>query len=141
MSVWVETTDDFETCFQLRRVVFVDEQDVPIEEEIDEYDRTAIHLLARDERGPMGTARIVVVGDTAKIGRVCVLAKARGQGLGDALIRKALEIAGGLEGVTQAKLGAQIQAIGFYAALGFDVTGPTYLDAGIEHRDMVRSVP
>jgi predicted GNAT family N-acyltransferase len=141
VSVWVETTDDFETCFQLRRVVFIDEQDVPIEEEIDEYDRTAIHLLARDESGPVGTARIVVAGDTAKIGRVCVLATARGRGVGAALIRKALEIAGGLEGVTQAKLGAQVQAIGFYAALGFDVSGPTYLDAGIEHRDMARSVP
>ncbi len=140
MSIQIGITDDLDTCFDLRRIVFIDEQNVPTEEEIDEYDKTAIHLLAQDESGPLGTARIVIDGETAKIGRVCVLATARGQRLGIGLIRKALQIACDLDGVKQAKLGAQVHAIGFYEALGFAVIGPVYLDAGIDHRDMVQPV-
>lgn len=140
MSVQIEITDDLDACFNLRRIVFIEEQKVPVDEEVDEYDSTAIHLLAQDISGPLGTARIVVDGEIAKIGRVCVLATARGQGLGNRLIRNALEVATDLEGVSQAKLGAQVHAIGFYEALGFRVIGPTYLDAGIEHKDMVQSL-
>ena len=141
MSVEILTTDDLDSCYELRRIVFIDEQKVPVEDEIDDYDDTAIHLLAQDTSGPLGTARIVTDGETAKIGRVCVLKSARGQGLGIGLIRKALQIASGLDGVTQARLGAQVHAIGFYEALGFTVIGPVYLDAGIEHQNMVQPVP
>lgn len=140
MSVQIEITDDLDTCFELRRVVFIVEQNVPVEEEIDDKDETAIHLLAQDESRPLGTARIVVEGKTAKIGRVCVVSTARGRRLGIGLIRKALEISATIEGVEQVKLGAQTQAIGFYEALGFAAFGPVYLDAGIEHRDMVQSL-
>lgn len=140
MTIQIGITDDLETCFDLRRVVFINEQNVSVEEEIDEHDNTAIHLLVQDDSGPLGTARIVVDGEIAKIGRVCVLQTARGRGLGVGLIQKALQIATDLDGVTQAKLGAQVHAIGFYEALGFVVIGPVYLDAGIEHRDMVQPV-
>lgn len=140
MSIKIGITSDLDQCFNLRRTVFIDEQNVPVEEEIDEFDSTAIHLLAQDENGPLGTARIVVDGEVAKIGRVCVLAAARGRGLGVGLIRTALQIATDQDGVKQAKLGAQVHAVGFYEALGFIATGPVYLDAGIEHRDMVQSV-
>ncbi|MFT4960694.1 MAG: putative GNAT family N-acyltransferase [Paracoccaceae bacterium] len=141
MSIQIGITDDLDTCFDLRRIVFIDEQNVPVEDEIDENDDTAIHLLAQDENRPLGTARIVIDGEIAKIGRVCVLQIARGQGLGISLIGKALEIAADLDGITQAKLSAQVHAIGFYEALGFTVFGPVYLDAGIKHRDMVQSLP
>lgn len=140
MTLQIGITDDLETCFDLRRVVFIDEQNVPVAEEIDDNDDTAIHLLAQDENGALGTARIVVDGEIAKIGRVCVLKTARGRGLGIGLIQKALQIAADLDGVTQAKLGAQVHAIGFYEALGFTLIGPVYLDAGIEHQDMVQAV-
>jgi predicted GNAT family N-acyltransferase len=140
LSVQIDITDDLDACFNLRRIVFIEEQKVPVDEEIDEHDSTAIHLLAQDTNGPLGTARIVVDGEIAKIGRVCVLATARGQGLGIRLIRKALEVATDLEGVRQAKLGAQVHAIGFYEALGFKIIGSTYLDAGIKHKDMVLSL-
>lgn len=141
MTFQIGITDDFDTCYALRCAVFVDEQKVPLAEELDEYDGTAIHLLAQDESGPLGTARIVIDGEVAKIGRVCVLKVARGRRLGAGLIREALQIAARLDGVTQARLGAQLQAIGFYQTLGFSVVGPVYLDAGIEHRDMVQSLP
>jgi predicted GNAT family N-acyltransferase len=136
MSVEITVTEDRETCFRLRFEVFVDEQDVPVEEEIDALDDVATHLLATQDGQPIGTARIVFDGATAKIGRVCVTKAGRGTGLGKALIEKAVHIARDTPGVTRAKLGAQVQALGFYEKLGFAAFGPVYDDAGINHRDM-----
>lgn len=138
MTLNVSLTRDLETCFALRRVVFIDEQGVPESEEIDALDLLSLHLLAHDNGVPIGTARIHIADDIAKIGRVCVLQSHRGRGLGVALIRKALEVSKGK--ATTAKLGAQLHAIAFYEALGFAATGPVYDDAGIDHRDMLRAV-
>jgi predicted GNAT family N-acyltransferase len=133
----ITTTTDHETCFTLRHQVFVVEQGVPMEEEIDALDPSATHLLATQNGVPIGAARIVFQSEVAKIGRVCVLQSARGTGLGAALIKAAIAIARETPGVTQAKLGAQTQALGFYEKLGFAAFGPVYDDAGIDHRDMV----
>jgi len=137
MSVEIKTTTDLTECLQLRLEVFVQEQGVPFEEEQDTLDETATHLLARKDGKPVGTARIVFQGDTAKIGRVCVVKAARGTGLGADLIRFAIDQAMKQPGVTRAKLGAQLQALAFYEKLGFAAFGPVYDDAGIDHRDMV----
>ncbi|NRB16901.1 MAG: GNAT family N-acetyltransferase [Rhodobacteraceae bacterium] len=137
MSYSISVTSDHGACFALRHQVFVVEQDVPIDEEIDDLDKLATHLLATGDGVPTGTARVVYQGDTAKIGRVCVLKSARGTGLGADLIKAAVQIAEDQPGVTKAKLGAQTHALGFYEKLGFAAFGPVYLDAGIEHRDMV----
>ncbi len=133
----VERTSDLATCLDLRHRVFVAEQGVPEALERDALDATALHFLAFTGDTPIGTARVVVVQDTAKIGRVCVLPQARGTGLGAALIRAAMDHAHSLPGVAQAKLGAQTLAIGFYEKLGFAAVGAVYQDAGIPHQDMV----
>ena len=135
MTIDINQTSDLETCFALRRVVFIDEQGVPEHEEIDDLDPLSLHLLAEDAGKPVGTARVYIAEGIAKIGRVCVLQSHRGKGLGAALIRAALEASKGK--ATTAKLGAQLHALGFYEALGFTATGPVYDDAGIDHRDMV----
>ncbi|MEM9549582.1 MAG: GNAT family N-acetyltransferase [Pseudomonadota bacterium] len=140
MTFEIAETADLDTCFRLRHAIFVDEQGVPVEEEKDALDHEAIHLLARVDGAPVGTARVVMTGDIAKIGRVCVLPVARGSGLGAALIRAALDVARAEAKVTRARLGAQVTAIGFYEKLGFEVVGPVYLDAGIDHRDMEQPV-
>ncbi len=132
----IERTEDFETCFALRKAVFVDEQAVPIEEERDVYDDSAAHFLAWDGDNPVGTARVVIAGDTGKIGRVCVLASARGQGLGRDLIDVCLDHLKTLSGVKRAVLGAQVPAIGFYERFGFSAYGGEFDDAGIPHRMM-----
>lgn len=135
MTVTIATTRDIQTCRHLRRVVFIEEQGVPETDEIDNKDDTAIHLLATDDGHPVGSARLLLLGRTGKIGRVCVLPSHRGTGLGAALIRAALtELRA--QGMTTAKLGSQTHAIGFYERLGFTATGPEYMDAGIPHRDM-----
>lgn len=136
----IERTVDLETCRELRRQVFIEEQGVPEAEEWDGRDKDAIHLLASRDGRPMGTARILLLGSTAKIGRVCVLPEARGTGLGVALLRAAMDVLRGCPGVTHATLGAQVQVIGFYERLGFQAHGDIYDDAGIPHRDMTRAL-
>ena len=136
----IEQTDDLAACHALRRAVFIEEQGVSEAEELDDKDAGAIHLLARRDGRPVGTARILLQGDTGKIGRVCVLAQARGTGLGAALIRAALDALRDRPGITRAQLGAQTHALGFYEKLGFTAFGPVYDDAGIPHRDMIRDL-
>ncbi len=132
----VAETTDLAICHALRRTVFIEEQAVPEEDELDDRDADAVHLLATVDGRAMGSARLLLDGPTATIGRVCVLAEARGTGLGKALMRAALDSLRA-RGVTTAELGAQVHAIGFYEALGFVAEGPEYMDAGIPHRHMV----
>ena len=135
MTLTIQPTRDIATCRHLRRVVFIEEQGVPEADEIDDKDDDAIHLLATIDDQPAGSARLLLMGQTGKIGRVCVLPAHRGTGLGAALIRAALtELRA--QGMTTAKLGSQTHAIPFYERLGFTPTGPEYMDAGIPHRDM-----
>lgn len=137
MSLLIEETRDIATCRALRRTVFIEEQGVSEADEVDDLDDTAIHLLATMDGHAIGSARLLVLGETGKIGRVCVLREGRGTGIGAALIRAAVARLRAEAGVTKAKLGAQTHALGFYAGLGFAPVGEVYLDAGIAHQDMV----
>ena len=132
-----EGRDLLDACIALRIAVFVDEQDVPIEEEVDAHDHTdALHVAALDDDTVVGTARIVPVDGKAKIGRVAVARSHRGTGLGAALMRATMDRAR-TRGVSSMVLDAQTQAIGFYERLGFTAEGPEFDDAGIPHRRMV----
>ncbi len=133
----IAPTADLATCLALRRRVFIEEQGVSEADELDNLDGEAVHLLAREGDRALGSARLLRRGRTGKIGRVCVLAEARGRGLGAALIRAAIDHFRATEGVSELRLGAQVHALGFYERLGFAAVGPVYDDAGIDHRDMV----
>lgn len=137
MSLTISETRDIATCRALRRTVFIEEQGVSEADEVDDQDEAAIHLLAMQEGRALGSARLLVLGETGKIGRVCVLRDGRGQGIGAALIRAAVARLRLEPGVQKAKLGAQTHALGFYAGLGFAAVGEVYMDAGIAHQDMV----
>lgn len=139
-SFRIEVTRDIATCRALRRMVFIQEQGVSEADEVDALDEEAIHLLAWAEEIPVGTARLLLTGDTGKIGRVCVLAAARGTGLGAGLIRAALAELRHQPGVAFAALGSQSHATGFYEKLGFVVEGEEFMDAGIPHRHMRRAL-
>lgn len=136
MTVKVTRTEDLAACLELRRLVFMEEQGVSEEEEIDGLDPHCLHLLAEEGGRPLGTARVLLKEGVAKIGRVCVLKAHRGRGLGRLLIEAALEQSRGR--ARTARLGAQVSALGFYEGLGFIAYGPLYDDAGIPHRDMER---
>ena len=132
----IEETEDLAMCHALRRAVFIEEQGVSEAEEMDDLDGQAIHFLGWIEGRPVATARIFVEGETGKIGRVCVLAEARGTGAGLALMRATIA-ALRERGAKTAKLSSQTHAMPFYEKLGFVAYGSEYPDAGIPHRDMV----
>ena len=135
----IAVTDDIATCRALRRAVFIEEQGVSEADELDDLDGVAVHLLAIVDGRSMGSARIIPGEGYGKIGRVCVLAEARGTGLGAALMREAVQECRRL-GLKTARLGAQTHALGFYEALGFEAVGPVFDDAGIPHREMIRTL-
>lgn len=137
MSLMVQKTSDIAACQALRRVVFIEEQGMSLADDVDGRDVGARHLLAVLSGEYVGTARLLTDGATGKIGRVCVLKKVRGQGIGVALIRQSVALFRITPGVHKVKLGAQTHAMGFYAALGFQPVGEVYQDAGLPHRDMV----
>ncbi len=137
MTLEIAETRDIGLCRQLRRVVFTLEQGVSEADELDDLDEEAVHLLARWDGVAIGSARLLVIGNIGKIGRVCVLADARGKGIGVALIRASVAWFQAVAGLEKVKLGAQVQALGFYEALGFQAVGGAYDDAGIAHRDMI----
>lgn len=137
MTAHIAVTSDIASCLALRREVFIKEQGVSEVDEHDDLDEGAVHLLATLAGNPVGSARLLPMGEVGKIGRVCVLREQRGTGLGAALIRAAVEQFRTMPGIAQVKLGAQCQAIAFYEKLGFTAYGPEYDDAGILHRDMV----
>lgn len=125
-------------CFAVRRAVFIEEQAIPEAEEWDDDDATCLHLLAEDETGPLGTARLIARGTIAKIGRVAVMPRARGTGLGRRIMLAALEAAR-QDGFAEAMLESQVSVIGFYEGLGFVAEGSDYDDgSGILHRVMRR---
>ncbi|MEO0503581.1 MAG: GNAT family N-acetyltransferase [Pseudomonadota bacterium] len=140
MSWTISQTNDLATCHDLRRIVFMEEQGVSEADERDGRDGEALHVLATLDGEALGCARILLNGEVAKIGRVCVLKDARGTGLGAAIILGCLDVARAQPGVTTARLGAQTHALSFYEKLGFEAFGPVYDDAGIPHRDMERAL-
>ncbi|MCL2595231.1 MAG: GNAT family N-acetyltransferase [Promicromonosporaceae bacterium] len=143
---WVETAAQFDEAYAVRVQVFVIEQQVPPELELDEQDSspTTTHVLARDPAtgAAIAAARLLSAPATpgiVHIGRVAVLAEYRGRGVGASLMTALEQIAQANhatpEGTVTVELSAQTQAIGFYERCGYEVHGPTYLDAGIDHRD------
>ena len=120
--------------------VFVREQGVPADVELDCDDARAIHLLAIISGKAVGTARIVIGRGNAKIGRMAVFKTYRGKGVGKTLLRRAVAIAR-RHGAEKLYLHAQVPVIGFYEAAGFRPTGGVFDEAGISHRKMILPAP
>ncbi|MEJ6393455.1 GNAT family N-acetyltransferase [Gymnodinialimonas sp. 2305UL16-5] len=137
MKIALAETDALkQACFAIRRAVFIEEQRIPEPEEWDDYDAIALHYLAEDAFGPAGTARVISRDDSAKIGRVAVLQRHRGTGLGAQIMRAVMADAKA-RGFARAELESQVYAIPFYGRLGFVAEGPEYDDgSGIMHRLM-----
>ncbi|KUJ54598.1 acetyltransferase [Streptomyces albus subsp. albus] len=146
---------DLAGCHAVRREVFIEEQGIPEREELDAYDRHAVHLLATGQDGtPLGTARFLhgpaadrkyggsgVDGRvTAVLGRLAVGRAARGTGLGAALVR-AVEAEARRIGLAEVYLESQTHALGFYQRLGYAAFGPEFDEgSGIPHRAMRRAL-
>lgn len=116
----------------IRFAVFVDEQNVPGELELDEHDAACLHVLARVDGQAVGTGRLLPDGH---IGRVAVLKAWRGRGVGARMLGTLVEAAR-LRGDREVVLSAQTHALGFYGRFGFEKEGPEYMEAGIPHQSM-----
>jgi predicted GNAT family N-acyltransferase len=121
----------------LRERVFVVEQGVPLEIEQDEYDATSRHVVAFGPKGePIGTGRLLTHGH---IGRMAVLQDWRGRGVGSALLQQLLELAA-QNGKRMVRLNAQTHAARFYEQFGFVVEGEVFMEAGIAHVSMHKTL-
>ncbi|MEU5823495.1 GNAT family N-acetyltransferase [Streptomyces sp. NPDC047803] len=146
----VTDEQDRAACFQLRKEVFVGEQNVPEEIEYDAYDADAVHVIAvaadgtalgtgRLLHGPAAAAHSGVDPTVGSLGRLAVSKEARGLGVGAALVR-AIEDAARDQGLAAVDLHAQTHALRFYERLGYEPYGPEFVDAGIPHRAMRRAI-
>lgn len=128
-----------EQAWTIRRRVFIEEQSVPEEIELDADDARAIHALALEDGRPVACGRMVAHGDYVKIGRMAVLRERRGTGVGRALLEFLIAQAR-RGGFRRAVLDAQLHAEGFYRKQGFTPVGEVFEEAGILHRRMERAL-
>jgi predicted GNAT family N-acyltransferase len=117
---------------RIRFAVFVEEQRVPAELELDDMDEPSVHALAFEGNEAVGTARLLPDGH---IGRMAVMKPWRGRGVGAALLRRLVDAARE-RGDREVLLSAQVHALGFYRAQGFAAYGEVYDEAGIPHQSM-----
>ncbi len=134
---WLSGRDDLSDAWQIRKKVFIEEQNVPEEIERDKADFDAVHLVAYDGKEPVATGRYIRFSDGVSLGRIAVLKERRGCGFGDLVVRQLIRKAYN-EGLKKQYIHSQISAQGFYERFGFSVCGQPYEEAGIPHISMVR---
>ena len=125
-----------ENICAIRYEVFVDEQNVPEELEIDGLDGKAKHVLTFVDDVPIGTGRILSDGH---IGRVAVLKNYRGLGIGKSIMKELIKCAQDMS-LEKVWLSSQWHAYSFYLDLGFVCVGEVYKEAGIDHIKMFRAL-
>ena len=132
----IRSTKELQCAFAIRMRVFVKEQGVPEEIELDRDDERAVHFLATASGKAVGTARVVMRRGSSKVGRMAVVKSSRRKGIGKKLLQRAIAAAIEL-GARKVYLHAQVPVIGFYQSLGFHAVGPVFEEAGIPHRKMI----
>jgi predicted GNAT family N-acyltransferase len=126
------TEQEAAAALELRRQVFSGEQRVPLEADQDGRDAEAIHVVAVESRRVLGTCRLVFDGPVAKLGRMAVEPRRRGQGVGAAILAEAERQARAM-GASRIALHAQTHAKELYARAGFVERGGEFVEEGIEH--------
>ena len=135
---WSEAEKD---AFFIRETVFIREQGVPAALELDEFDLSAAHALAYESAECVGTGRLINSGaNMFQIGRMAVLPKFRGLGIGRQILEKLIALAKS-QGAKTIYLHSQVSAVPFYEKLAFQAEGPIFNEAGIAHRNMILLLP
>ena len=124
--------DDLVKVYIVRAIVFMEEQQIGFQEEMDEHEHSAVHILGEIEGEPVAAGRIRFLGDSAKLERLAVRKAYRGKGFGRELLAfmVATAQAGGFR---RFHLHAQVTVAAFYARQGFTIRGESFPEAGIEH--------
>ncbi|WP_099364873.1 GNAT family N-acetyltransferase [Fredinandcohnia onubensis] len=135
----VTNNKERDDAYTIRKVVFVDEQKVPLEEEIDQFEDEATHVVLYDYNEPVGAGRFRVLDEYGKVERICVLTSHRKKGAGNLIMHKMEDIAKE-RGISKLKLNAQTHAENFYKKLGYETVSGLFMDAGIPHVTMVKEL-
>jgi predicted GNAT family N-acyltransferase len=139
----VQSEKEKADALAVRRLVFVEEQQVPEELEIDEHDEqdsATVHFVAYAGDKPVGASRLrPYAPGVGKVERVAVLGSERGTGLGRQIML-AMEETARQQGFTKLKLNAQTHAQRFYEKLGYTPVGDVFDEAGIEHIAMEKTL-
>ncbi|EIL82924.1 GNAT family N-acetyltransferase [Bacillus altitudinis] len=138
----ITTENDLQVALNIRKSVFIDEQQVPESEEFDQFDtlqEQCQHVLVCHENEPVGTGRVRIVDGTGKLERICILKPYRKYGLGKVIIRE-LEKIMQEKGIAKIKLHGQTQAEGFYKKLGFQTASDEFMEDGILHVLMIKEL-
>lgn len=136
----VQSEEQFQDALYVRKKVFVEEQNVSEEEEIDQYENDSKHfVLYNNDHQPVGAGRFRILDGYGKVERICVMKEARKGGSGK-LIMQSIEQYAADQGLAKLKLNAQTHAIPFYEKLGYEAVSEEFLDAGIPHRTMVKKI-
>ncbi|MEO1772788.1 GNAT family N-acetyltransferase [Candidatus Enterococcus ferrettii] len=126
---------------KIRHKVFIQEQGVPLEREIDKDEAYSIHfVLYTDEQNAAATVRLLPLNtQELKLQRMAVLKEFRGQKLGDALLQEA-ELFAKQQGFQQIRLDAQLSAQTFYKAHDYQTYGEAFQEVGIDHIHMKKDL-
>ncbi|SHM40767.1 GNAT family N-acetyltransferase [Gracilibacillus kekensis] len=135
----VNSEQKLQDAYQVRSTVFVEEQGVPEELEIDDLEKEAIHFVGYQQGKPVAASRMRFVEDYAKLERVCVLETFRGKGYGKDIIFFMEKVAKE-KGLDKTKLNGQTHAEAFYQSLGYKTISGEFMDAGIPHVSMMKSL-
>jgi predicted GNAT family N-acyltransferase len=132
--IQAKNQDMIQKLYRLRFEVFVEEQNVPVELESDEYDKEAVHVLSIDKESGecIACGRVVIKDGRARIGRIAVKKSYRKKGYGKEICLKLIEIAK-KSSVEDIRLDAQLPVIGFYKKLGFEEYGNIFVEANMKH--------
>ncbi|PTY75874.1 GNAT family N-acetyltransferase [Heyndrickxia sporothermodurans] len=137
--IQVETEEQLNDAFTIRKKVFVEEQHVDVEEEIDQYEENSEHFVLYDENNAAGAGRFRILDGKGKVERICILPAYRGKGAGK-IVMDAIEQYATQQDVHVLKLNAQTHAIPFYEKLGYKVISEEFMDAGIPHKTMEKRI-
>ena len=136
----VTTLDDLIKTFMIRAIVFIEEQQVDYNEEVDEHEYSALHILGEIDGEPAACGRIRFLGEYAKLERIAVRKSFRGKNIGHQLVDYMLDIARA-KGFNKFKMHAQAHLANFYAMHGFVRQGEMFQEANIDHYLMVKEDP
>lgn len=126
---------DLEKVIEIRKNVFIKEQNVPLEIEIDGLDPEAEHFIAYLDDRPIGCARIRTNKNYVKLERIAILKKHRGKGFGTVLTKFLIDYCRN-ENFGEIILHSQTYVVDFYKKLGFKIRGKPFFEADIEHFEM-----
>lgn len=138
--IYAKNQKEIFSVINIRKSVFIIEQNVSVLEELDELDYSANHFLLLDNDVYVATARVYYDDNAAIIGRVAVLKEHRKKGYATYLMKELIKLIKYSEKASVIKIGAQKKALEFYEKLGFKVCGSLYYDANIEHYPMELSL-